>query len=94
VEGSAEVILPLPFGDTRSFRPVVFFDFGNVFQTKCYDVSITCDDFDVNELRYSAGLAVTWITGLGPMSFALALPMNVGDLDDEETFQFELGRTL
>jgi outer membrane protein insertion porin family len=95
VEGSAEIIFPLPFGaDTRSFRPVLFFDFGNVFQTKCYDVSITCDDFDVNELRYSAGVAVTWITGLGPMSFALAFPMNVGELDDEETFQFELGRTL
>ena len=95
VEASAEIIFPVPFAaDSRSFRPVLFFDAGNVFNTKCPDVSITCSDFDPDELRYSVGLAVTWITGLGPMSFALALPLNVGDFDDEETFQFELGRTF
>jgi outer membrane protein insertion porin family len=47
---------------------------------------------DLNELRYSVGVGVTWITGFGPMTFSLAKPLNSGDFDQEEVFQFTLGR--
>lgn len=94
-EASAELIFPLPFiEDTSQFRPVVFFDAGNVFNTNCPEVSTICSDFDAGELRYSVGVSVTWITGLGPMTFGLAKPFNAGEFDDTETFQFELGRTF
>ncbi|NJN51413.1 MAG: BamA/TamA family outer membrane protein, partial [Gammaproteobacteria bacterium] len=95
VEGSTELIFPLPFvKDTSSLRPVIYFDVGNVFNTNCLSVSRICDDFDYDLLRYSVGVAVTWITGMGPMTFGLAKPYNVGPFDQEETFQFELGRTF
>ncbi|MEZ5558379.1 MAG: outer membrane protein assembly factor BamA [Pseudomonadales bacterium] len=95
VEGSAELIFPLPFvEDNRQFRPVIFFDAGNVFNTNCPESSTFCDDFDINLMRYSVGVSVTWLTGLGPMTFGLAKPFNVSKFDQEETFQFELGRTF
>lgn len=94
-EGSVEVIIPMPFvEDKRSFRPVAFFDFGNVFNTDCPDVSLVCSNFELSELRYSLGLGITWITGLGPITVSAALPFNSSENDREEIFQFELGRTL
>jgi outer membrane protein insertion porin family len=94
-EASAELIFPLPFIEqSNQFRPVLFVDAGNVFNTNCPDVSTICSDFDEGELRYSAGISVTWITGLGPMTFGLAKPFNDGEFDETETFQFELGRTF
>jgi outer membrane protein insertion porin family len=94
-EASVELIFPLPFvEDNGQFRPVLFFDAGNVFNTNCPEVSTICDDFDVGELRYSVGLSVTWLTGLGPMTFGIAKPFNAGEFDDTESFQFELGQTF
>ncbi len=95
VEGSIELIFPLPFiENTTQFRPVLFVDAGNVFNTDCPDVSTVCDSLDFGLIRYSAGVSVTWITGLGPMTFGLAKAYNVGEFDEEEFFQFELGRTF
>ncbi|MEQ8857851.1 MAG: outer membrane protein assembly factor BamA [Pseudomonadales bacterium] len=94
-EASAELIFPLPFiEDNRQFRPVLFFDVGNVFNTDCPEVSVICSSFDEADLRYSVGVAVTWITGLGPMTFGLAKPFNDDEFDQTEIFQFELGRTF
>ncbi len=95
VEASAELVFPLPFvEDQRQFRPVIFIDAGNVFNTNCPSVSQNCFDFDWGELRYSAGIGVTWLAGLGPMTFAIAKPLNEGPFDRTEIFQFELGRTF
>ena len=48
-------------------------------------------EFDLSELRYSVGIGVTWITALGPLSFALASVFNDSPNDRTETFQFEIG---
>ena len=108
-EASMEVIFPLPVLENRGqFRPVFFVDVGNVFNTDCptaerlgaasdFDpstITVRCEDFSADALRYSAGLSVTWLTGMGPMTFVLAKPFNVGPFDEAETFSFELGRTL
>ena len=95
VELSAEVLFPLPFIEDQSqLKSVLFFDAGNVFNTNCPDVSVYCLDLDKGELRYSAGIAVTWITGFAPISFALAFPVNDKEGDESESFQFELGKTF
>jgi outer membrane protein insertion porin family len=95
VELSAEVLFPLPFIEDQSqMKSVFFFDAGNVFNTNCPDVSVVCLDLDEGELRYSAGIAVTWITGFAPISFALSFPINDKDGDETESFQFELGKTF
>ena len=93
MEASAELIFPLPFIKDRSqLRSAFFVDVGNVFDTTCSASQINCFDVDANELRYSFGVGVTWITGFGPMTFSLAKPMNSGPEDEEEVFQFTLGR--
>ena len=93
IEGSAELLFPLPFIKDRSkLRSAFFVDVGNVFNTKCSASQINCFDVDADELRYSVGFGVTWITGFGPMTFSLAKPLNAGPDDEEEAFQFTLGR--
>ena len=57
-------------------------------------VAETCFDFSVDDLRYSVGFGVSWLTGLGPMTFSIAKPFQTQDFDEEESFQFELGRTF
>ncbi len=95
VEASLELIFPLPFvEDSRQFRPVIFFDAGNVFNTNCPDVSVNCFDFDFDQIRYSTGIGITWLTGMGPMTFSFSKALNARDLDETEGFQFELGRTF
>ncbi|MEM9253954.1 MAG: outer membrane protein assembly factor BamA [Pseudomonadota bacterium] len=93
VEGGAELLFPLPFIKDRSqLRSAFFFDAGNVFDTNCGATQQNCFDIDFDELRYSVGVGVTWITGFGPMTFSLAKPLNSGEFDEEEIFQFTLGR--
>ena len=95
IEASAELIFPLPFvEDNRQFRPSLFLDVGNVFNTRCPRISVNCFGFDTEEIRYSTGFSVTWLTGMGPMSFALVKAFNTKDYDEEEAFQFELGKTF
>ncbi len=95
VEASVELIFPMPFvEDNRQFRPLIFFDAGNVFQTDCFDFSENCFDFDANEIRYTTGVGITWLAPLGPMTFSYAKPLNSEDEDEDELFQFELGRTF
>jgi outer membrane protein insertion porin family len=95
VEAGAELIFPLPFiKDDRAFRSVLFIDAGQVFNTECPDVSMICEGFDLDLIVYSAGVSVTWLAGMGPMTFGFSVPMNAGPYEEEERFQFELGRTF
>ena len=95
VEASGEIIFSLPFvEDNRQFRSVMFVDAGNVFNTNCPDASVNCFGFSLDEFRYSVGFGITWLTGMGPMTFGIAKPFNTKDIDEEERFQFELGRTF
>lgn len=92
IETSAEVLFPLPFiEDQRQIKSAFFVDAGNVFNTNCPPVSVVCNDLNDGELRYSAGVAVTWITGFAPLSFSVSSPLNKKPGDEAQTFQFELG---
>ena len=89
VEGSAEFIFPMPFvKDKRSFRTMFFIDAGNVFDTHRKEEY----GFEVDELRMSAGVALSWITGIGPLSFSLSKALNDQPGDDVQSFQFSLGQ--
>ena len=89
VEGAAEFIFPMPFvKDNRSFRTMLFVDAGNIFDTNRRDEY----EFELSELRMSAGIALSWITGIGPLSFSLSKAFNDQEGDDIQTFQFSLGQ--
>ncbi len=93
IEGGAELLFPLPFiKDQSQLRTGFFLDAGQVYDTDCSSTQANCYDVDFNELRYSVGVGLTWISGFGPMSFSLAKPINPDDYDEEEIFQFTLGR--
>jgi len=49
---------------------------------------------DSNELRSSIGLALDWLTPIGPFNFSLAQPITKADSDQTETFRFNLGTTF
>lgn len=92
LEGGLDFIFPIPFlEDSRSVRSSMFLDLGNVFSDECKSYEINCNEFDLSELRYSVGVGVTWITALGPMSFAISSVFGDDEFDETETFQFEIG---
>jgi len=91
VEGSAELIFPIPFvKDKRSVRTLFFLDGGNVFDTHRRDEEGL--DVSLNQLRYSFGIGLSWVTGIGPLTFSLSKPINDQGEDDVESFQFSLGQ--
>ena len=92
IEGSMQLIFKLPMvEDQRSMRTAFFFDFGNVFAMECREYQVSCYKPSIDELRYSIGVGLTWITGFGPMSFAISKPYNEDEYERTEEFQFTIG---
>ena len=92
IEGSMQLIFKLPMvEDQRSMRTAFFFDFGNVFAMECREYQVSCYKPSIDELRYSIGVGLTWITGFGPMSFAISKPYNEDEFERTEEFQFTIG---
>lgn len=86
-ETSLEFIFPTPFvKDKRTVRTAFFVDAGSVFDTEREG-----EDFDTEKLRYSAGVGLTWITAIGPLSFTFAKAFNEQESDETQTFDFTLG---
>ncbi|MFT6262041.1 MAG: outer membrane protein insertion porin family, partial [Bermanella sp.] len=106
-EASMELVFPLPFiEDQRSMRSVIFLDAGNVFDTKCLvlkDASgpgnsnehPSCiEGFDAEEIRIGAGVSLTWVTAIGPLTFTFARDLKSEDDDETEGFEFSLGQVF
>lgn len=87
VVGNVELLFPPPFyEDSETVRVSAFVDAGNVYGPD--------EEFDVETLRASAGLSLTWLSPLGGLSFSYAYPLNEEPDDDIEAFQFSLGTTF
>jgi outer membrane protein insertion porin family len=104
IQGGVEVLFPMPFvKDQRSLRTSVFWDVGNVFDSKCSQITNSdgttesktqCNDISLGNMASSVGVGVTWVTALGPLSFSLAMPVKEPDNADTQVFQFSLGQTF
>ena len=44
-----------------------------------------------DNLRYSTGVALSWLSPLGPMKFSFAYPLKKEEGDQIQRFQFTLG---
>ena len=66
-----------------------FLDFGNVWGVD-YDDTIN----ESNEIRSSAGVAMSWSSPIGPMSFVLSKDIKKADTDKTQSFTFNLGTTF
>ncbi len=93
VVANAELFFPLPgLKDDQSLRMSAFVDGGASFGSG--DYLGRYEEFAVEDMRYSAGLAVLWVSPLGPLKFSLAQPIVKKDDDNEEIFQFTLGNVF
>ena len=90
-----ELLFPLPFVPNRNqVRSAFFIDAGNVFSSNCTErqrMLRNCTNFDVGELRYSAGISVTYLSPFGPLTFYLATPFGDKKGDDTKSFDFTVG---
>lgn len=99
VVGNAELFFPLPgLKDDQSLRMSVFVDGGAAFGISdgnpLNPYNGLYEEFAFEDLRYSAGVAVLWVSPLGPLKFSLAQPIVKKDGDEEEVFQFTLGNVF
>ena len=93
--GSLELLFPLPFVPNQNqVRSAFFIDGGNVFSSNCTETQQrlrNCSDFDAGELRFAAGISITYLSPFGPLTFYLATPLKEGENDDVKTFDFTIG---
>ena len=89
-----ELIFPVPFVPNQNqVRASLFVDAGNVFSSNCTErrqLLKNCSDFDLKEIRYSAGLAITYLSPFGPLTMYLAAPFGK-EGDDTKSFDFTVG---
>lgn len=85
ITGTAALQFPMPgIKETDQARLSLFSDVGQVYN----------DSVKLADLRYSAGLALAWMTPIGPLSFTYASALNSKSTDETEGFQFSIGSTF
>ncbi|GAB6049212.1 outer membrane protein assembly factor BamA [Hydrogenophilus islandicus] len=84
---NAEYFFPMPgSGKDPSFRWSVFVDSGYVWGEE--------EKMRLQDLRVSTGVGLTWVSPIGPLRFAVGVPVRKdlnGVKDKTEKFQFQLG---
>ena len=82
---SVSTTLPSLLPEKFNSKGILFLDAGNVWGAD-YNSNI-----DSNKIRSSAGLALDWVSPLGPLSFVFAQEISSADGDKTESFSFNIG---
>ena len=81
--------LPQLLENSQNLDFSIFLDAANVWGVD-YDSTIN----ESNEIRSSFGIALDWLTPIGPLNFSLSQPITKSNTDQVETFRFNLGTTF
>jgi outer membrane protein insertion porin family len=84
---NAEMLAPLPGGgNDRTLRMYGFFDVGGIYGAN--------EDFQLGDMRSSVGVGISWISPVGPLRLAWAVPVKKFDSDITQSLQFQIGTTF
>ena len=82
-----ELIAPFPgAGNDRTLRVFTFVDVGNVYGEN--------DPIRFKEMRVSTGVGLSWISPLGPLRLAYAMPLRKFAGDRIQKLQFQIGTSF
>ena len=84
-----EMNLPSLLPESTKTDLGLFLDFANVWGVD-YDSTLG----ESSKLRSSTGVAASWLSPVGPMSFVLSSSLSKADTDITESFNFNLGTTF
>ena len=89
ITSTAELLFPFPgMRDNRSLRTSLFVDAGTLWDPNEKSVTLS------SGLRYSSGLALTWLSPIGPLKFSYAIPLKKQSGDKMQRFQFTIGQVF
>ena len=79
--------------------PNMLNSFENVDVSLFYDVANVWgvdynSEIDSNKIRSSTGVAIDWLTLVGPLTFSLSQPITKASSDQTEKFRFDIGTTF
>ena len=88
IVGSAEILFPVPGAEQdKSLRLAAFIDGGQVYGRS--------EKVSLSELRFSAGLALSWSSPFGPLRISLGNPLNEKKgVDRAQRLQLTIGTSL
>jgi len=85
---NATTTVPMFLENLQTVDIVLFADAANIWGVD-YDSSL-----DKDGIRSSVGLALDWLTPIGPLTFSLAQPITKQSTDIEESFRFNIGTSF
>jgi len=80
--------LPNMFNSFENVDLSLFYDAANIWGVD-YNSEI-----DSNKIRSSTGVAIDWLTIVGPLTFSLTQAITKASTDETETFRFDIGTTF
>ena len=84
---NGEFMVPFPgAGNDRTLRLFTFLDVGNVWGEH--------ESVELNSLRASTGIGISWISPLGPLRLAFAQPIRKKTGDRIQRLQFQIGTSF
>ena len=81
--------MPKLLENNQNLDFLIFLDAANLWGVD-YDSTIN----DSSKIRSSIGIAVDWLTVVGPLNFSLSETITKKDTDITESFRFNIGTTF